>query len=611
MNTGIIPNQKHSNLFFTLSYYVVFGLFFFFIIYFVFDPRLLNYKLQPFFACDSSYYDYYHHLHNGMLTIISQFILQYLHYPLIGSIILVLFFLVQAFLLSSIAEIKHTFFQGIEFIPSLFMLIYLKHYQYGLETIVSFTIAVLFLTLLKMIPEKLTYLRLVFQLIVIIFLFFQLGFLTALIFALLSIVTEITATLKVRRFIFSAVYLFLILFLTYKYLGKDILKPLLATVSPFNLRAMMPDFWYVLTLSIIVILTVYILQHVGQVQRFFIRLPWIISHSLVLLLILAGTIGFGRSLYGNPGKYNSEIEFYAGNNQWKKVLSLKSHVTVDDRISLFELNRALYHEGKMTEDLFTIPQQWGVHTLFLTIEFNRECTINNSDLFFEMGYIKASEYWALEAQTHRPYSPRVLQRLIQCSFLTGDFLVANKYLSIMQHSPIYKKWALDRRKSLITHDRAYFAKVWIGDVNINQDILFINSKEPNLDLIRILNSDRNNEMAFEYLLSYYLLSAELGNFDHFLKLFGNYKPERLPSLYQQALLMFQMGKNIPDDQLGFTISKAVKNTMLKFNKVLIEYNFNNRKAQKDLYRLYGDTYWYYLRYISPMSTKSSINRKKI
>jgi hypothetical protein len=99
MIPGINQYQRKSNILFNLSYYLLFGILFFFILNFVYNPNILYYKLQPFFAFDSSYFKYYHNFHNGSLIILSQFFLQFLSKPVFGSLLVVLLLLLLSFLI--------------------------------------------------------------------------------------------------------------------------------------------------------------------------------------------------------------------------------------------------------------------------------------------------------------------------------------------------------------------------------------------------------------------------------------------------------------------------------------------------------------------------------
>jgi methylase of polypeptide subunit release factors len=137
---------------------------------------------------------------------------------------------------------------------------------------------------------------------------------------------------------------------------------------------------------------------------------------------------------------------------------------------------------------------------------------------------------------------------------------------------------------------------WFGDVEVDYDIVFINSKEPQMDLLQMLQKDSTNRMAVEYLLSYFMLECRVNQVEYYILRYGGYDPGNFLQFIRKHYCFKQLMKNIPDEELPYTISNEIKNKMAKFNKVIIEYNFDDQKAKKYLYRLYGDTFWYYFRY---------------
>jgi len=72
-----------------------------------------------------------------------------------------------------------------------------------------------------------------------------------------------------------------------------------------------------------------------------------------------------------------------------------------------------------------------------------------------------------------------------------------------------------------------------------------------------------------------------------------------------------LSTNTPAEQYMSVIDKSVMNRFSEFNKTLIEYNMNLKRARKDLQKNFGDTYWYYLRYISPKVSGTKVKKKVI
>lgn len=595
----------------SLAYYLVFSIVLFCIIYFKYSPELLNFKLQPFFSFDSSFADYYSNQNIGMLKVLSQFVLQFLAYPVIGSIIIVTLLIGLAFLINRLLNLKKYYFlKGIEFIPSFLIISTLKDYNLGLEILIMFTVVFLVLIIVRLIPQKLFLFRLLYYLVSITTIFFVFDVITVFVLTLLAILYELTVSKSIWKYSMPIISSALLFILVRYYLGFIMLSPILRELNSSNKWAIMPDLSLIIILTACLFLIIYLASWFSNIFKLLNRFPKeLISIIPVILMLTIGTL-FSKSLFTNSKKYCTQIEYDANTQQWAEVLGLKKQVCTDDRIALFELNRALYHNGQLASRLFSIPQNWGIHTLFLTVEFNRECTINSSDLFFDMGFIKGAKYWALEAQTHQPYSPRILKRLALCSVLLDETAIAEKYLNILSKSGVHKNWVSEIRKEINLSADPLKERLF-GEQNLNFDIIYINNKKPHYNLLQMLSTDPDNRMAFEYLMACYLLDNEIGNFQYFLSKYGKYDDNKIPGSYQEALLLYIMTKQISEKELGNNIDKNVKARFLAFNKILMEYKLNEKKAKRDLNKLFGNTYWYYMKYLSPKITGNTLKRKNI
>ncbi len=266
----------------------------------------------------------------------------------------------------------------------------------------------------------------------------------------------------------------------------------------------------------------------------------------------------------------------------------------------------------MPHDLFLVPQEWGEQTLFLTKTFTRECTMHNSNLFFDMGFVKASEYWALEAQTSHLYSPEILIRLAYCSILLNDYPDARKYLLVLKKSIVHKDLANKLLGCLNDKDAMQLKKSIFGNKKINYNIVYINNHQPDLNMMQILDTDQSNKMAFEYLMTYYLLESDLGKFRHYLTTYLNgIGYSRMPKIYQEASLLYYLSIDAPQEQIISSVDNAILNRFSQFNKTLIEHKMDIKSARKDLKQGFGDTYWYYVRYVSPKVTGIKVKKKSL
>jgi len=234
----------------------------------------------------------------------------------------------------------------------------------------------------------------------------------------------------------------------------------------------------------------------------------------------------------------------------------------------------------------------------------------NSNLFFDMGFVKAAEYWALEAQTSHLYAPEILLRLADCEILLNNYPVARKYLLILNKSIVHKELANKLLSCLNDKDAVQLKNSIFDNQKIKFDIEYINNNYPDENMIEILEEDQKNKMAFEYLMTYYLLRNDLGKFRHYLTTYMHEVGySSMPRIYQEASLLYFLSIDTPQEQIISSIDNTVLNRFAQFNKTLIKHNMDEKSAKKDLYGAFADTYWYYVRYTSPKVTGTKVIKK--
>ena len=75
------------------------------------------------------------------------------------------------------------------------------------------------------------------------------------------------------------------------------------------------------------------------------------------------------------------------------------------------------------------------------------------DIFFQMGFVNFSQravFEAMESASNANKSARVLCRLTETAIVTGQYEVALKYISILEQTLMYRRWA-QYMKQLATH----------------------------------------------------------------------------------------------------------------------------------------------------------------
>ena len=124
-----------------------------------------------------------------------------------------------------------------------------------------------------------------------------------------------------------------------------------------------------------------------------------------------------------------------------------------------------------------------------------------------------------------------------------------------------------------------------------RSLFFINEEL----LLDLLEKNRQNRMAFEYLMAWYLLNGELDRFAQNLERLDDFSYSEIPRLYEEAILyMLNRGKvvKLHDRQ----ISKESRQRFVDFLNIYNRHDRNKNTALKELKKKYGDSYLFYSLY---------------
>jgi hypothetical protein len=339
------------------------------------------------------------------------------------------------------------------------------------------------------------------------------------------------------------------------------------------------------------------------------RLNPLLVQSIIIVLI--GCLILKLSFDDNEKK-KIQIDCLADQGKWQELLILSSQIDEYDRMVNFNFNRAQYHTGRLLDNLFSYTQVFGTDGLFINKIIASQIAIPASDLYFELGHINASQVMAYEEQTKFKYNPRILKRLAQINIINEKYIVAKKFLDLLSKSIIYRKWA-KRYENYLSNESLIASDSLIQLKRSQQPKFdfFIDTKGPNVDLVMLLKENKDNKMAFEYLMAYYLLDCNMGSMMKHLSKAKNFGYKKIPRHIEEALLLIKalFPSRININEYG--INPYTIERFLRFNTILQQNSGNEKKAKELLQKKFSDTYWYYVRYVSPKRTKLELKAIKI
>lgn len=274
-------------------------------------------------------------------------------------------------------------------------------------------------------------------------------------------------------------------------------------------------------------------------------------------------------------EYDLKISTLAYFGQWDTVLQTGKKNPYKSQIGAYYYNVALAQKGELAQGLLEAYQPM-CYGLFLpvgtTVGYPKY--IASADALLLCGDYSQAQHSAHIGMTFTPCcrSSRAARKLAEIAIANGDNTVATKYLNMLSHSIMHRKWAMEAMEMLKSSQT--FTE------NHNREILVqANDFEPALRNI-IESGDSHSATATEYLLCMDLLKKGSKAFLNDLRRYylQDNAGRPLPKLYMEALAMLGLGEEY-----------GVSEEVLAACRDFLDGNHTR----------YRKTYWYYLLYAQP------------
>lgn len=335
-----------------------------------------------------------------------------------------------------------------------------------------------------------------------------------------------------------------------------------------------------------------------SVPQYIARKKYRISIIILSLLVYAGgTFYLFIFSYNMRERLIIEAEMHLKAGQWEQVADCCRRYRGNNQLIMYFSNLALYHSGKMAYNLFDNPQTMGVESLYMLWKSDSRQTEYGHYIYEQLGYINEAHRWAFEAMVVFGETAPNLTNLIRYNILNNRPKVAIRFIRKLKHSLFYRKQAEELEKHLFTGE---LPRLKVLSYDKTEKVRFANILNIGPELSYLCDKDSTNRMAFEYLMSDLLLSNQLIRFTENLKRIQAFSYPEFPRIYEEALYTYRLGVDEETfNKLGFKISPATEERFKTY------YSLYQKKDMQELKNKFGNTYWYYLNFLSPYGNKIS------
>lgn len=290
------------------------------------------------------------------------------------------------------------------------------------------------------------------------------------------------------------------------------------------------------------------------------------------------------------------------NKDWEEVLLLTKEAKSMNNLVLTKVNRALYESGDLLDKMFTYPQQFGENGIFLDRIASSRVAIHTCDFYYALGFALETRHWATEAQMSLVRHPIVLKYLVMSYIAIGQEETARKYLRVLSGSRIYRNWCTDIDTMLKDGRAGEDPDIRFFRINDPAIDFFAGTKNPVGKLAIFYRNNRNNHMAFEFLVAGHLMKHNIGAMVSLLPDFEKHGHEKFPKAVEEALMVYVARTKDPNHVLSnYSISSGTVERFREFNTMASD--VESKAERMKLLSKYKDTYWYYILFSSPYASK--------
>jgi hypothetical protein len=313
-----------------------------------------------------------------------------------------------------------------------------------------------------------------------------------------------------------------------------------------------------------------------------------------LLGIVAGVV-VAYFCHSAGTKAQIAVSYYSCNKMWREVLEVYARYP-HDKLMNHTANRALYHTGRLTQDMFV----YGQHSNGLILSSKRKPLVpiwwREFDTYIDLGYINLAEFMLVHSIETFGERPLFLKRLALVNMVKGNTGAARVYLGALSKTLFDSDWA-----------GSYLEKIETDpNLSTDKEVQHLRSIMPEIDRIYqplsdsmfldLLDKNKGNRMAFEYLAAYYLLTNQLDKFTGIMGRLNDFNYIRIPRVYEEAILLYRFsGKKV--ELGGRVISRESQERFNRFYTIyFVQYGKDKKAAFGKLASDYGDSFLFYSLY---------------
>jgi len=332
------------------------------------------------------------------------------------------------------------------------------------------------------------------------------------------------------------------------------------------------------------------------------KAKWIIETALAIFILAAGIfISFDATK-----KKLVQVDYFAHKRRWSDVLTRARQIRPEscDTCCIHDINRALFYTGRLGDEMFCYPQEFNALILSRS-EFqkpNGRIFLKRSRLFLELGHVGIAERDAFEYLELVGSTPRIVEQLATIKLVKSQTEAAKVFLRALNKDLIFGNRGrqilrrLEREPGLTGDKWIQYIRSVASD---RESVSFTITADD--FFLQLLNKNRRNRLAFEYMMACYLLNGQVDKFVANIGLLKDFGYKRLPRYYEEAIVIY-MGSGLPKMDLhGWQPRRETMQRAQEVNRVFTLHGGrqNEEAIRAKLGPSFADSYFLYFIFETP------------
>lgn len=319
---------------------------------------------------------------------------------------------------------------------------------------------------------------------------------------------------------------------------------------------------------------------------------WKLECGGVLLLCAMGGVVLCQSLDCQQ-RAVARMDYFLDHKDYDRALAAAREIHSLDYPSEARLHLALYHAGRLGDDLFTYTNQ--VHwQLFAGMTLGLEGCRPQIRPMLELGQINEAEHMAHEAYEWAGDRADILKALVEINVLKDRPAAARVFLNVLRAMPFQGPWAEEALRSLDKDPKMPFDRdLETCAANAVRSDLAYNKMPTELILRQALQANPRNAMAVEYSMADCLMTGDLDKFPAKFAQWDALGCTTIPRHYEEAILLCQGLRKTRIDLKGRAIRDKTRQRFDAFARAVAQGNRASAESRETLKREFSGTFWYY------------------